>query len=125
MLNHNILTITLWLDLAELGGFGFGEPEGAVRRSLALEDTRGGFEPAATEGVFGWQEPESLSVEGAETGGGVKGECLEIPASGLDERGKKRVAGLEARGWLGSLGKVDQGRAEGVEGCGGLGDFRA
>ena len=46
---------------------------------FAVEDSGGGLEPAAAEGVFGGQEVEGLGVECSEFGWGVEGEGLELP----------------------------------------------
>ena len=92
--------------------FGFGEPEGALRGTLALEDAGGGFEPAATQGVFRREQSKGFGVEGAEGGGGVKGEGVEGPVALGQKWGQERVARREGGGFP---AEVDQGGAFGLE----------
>jgi len=97
------------------------EPEGAVGWALAAEDAGDGFEPATTEGVFGWKECKSLGVEVTKRGSSVEGEGFESPGFGFQEWGEDGLAALEACGW-GVVVEVDEGCSEGVKAVGYVGD---
>ena len=84
------------LILVEEVDFGFSEPEGALWRALALQDSGRGFEPPEAEGVIGRKEREHFCIEGAERGWGVEGEGVEGPVLLLEERGEEGLAVAEA-----------------------------
>lgn len=84
------------LILVEEVDFGFSEPEGALRGTLALQDSGRGIEPPAAEGVIGRKERERFCIEGAERGWGVEGKGLEDPALLLEQQSEEGLAVAEA-----------------------------
>ena len=99
--------------------FGFGKPQGALRRALALEDAWSSFEPAATEGVVGvfrGEERQGFGVKGSEVGGSDEGEGVQGPLT-LDEQWRQKgFAWSEWRGLgIGGFTEVDERCALGLE----------
>ena len=57
-----------------------------------MEDARGRFEPAATEGFVWGEKREGVGIETAKSGGSVEGEGVEGPVPLGEEWDQERVA---------------------------------